>query len=103
MVGKLISSCDTGDVLTEFDEIYRKIKPYGTKLDVISMNQLLAASSCQNEFSLSAISTADGAKPQEDIRSSGIVISIPISYTNRQSNVGQLKYQYLPVISNFWN
>jgi hypothetical protein len=99
MVGKLISSCTSKDMF-DFDEKYRADKPFGTSLDIITMQDLLDSSICAgDQFGLSRLSVADGAKPGEDLRSSGFVISAPISYTNRQSNSEQLKYQYLPAMS----
>lgn len=104
MVGTLISSCDDSEML-KFDENYRKSKKYGTSLDIITFEQLMDASVCGRKFSFNDPATADGSKSGETIRSSGIIIScnykltVPVSYTNRHSDVNQLKYKYLPVAS----
>jgi hypothetical protein len=106
MVGSLVSSCNNNADIVEFDENYRKTKKYGTALDVLTMTELMNASVCDRAFSFEDLSTADGAKPGETLRSSGLILSskllikiVPVSYTNRQSNAEQLKYKYLPVIS----
>ncbi|KAI8898701.1 hypothetical protein BC833DRAFT_588621 [Globomyces pollinis-pini] len=82
----------------KFDSSYRESNQYNSTLDVMRIVDLLYASSCANDFDLANISGAAGAKPNEPLRSSGLVISVPIAYTNDNSPPKQLIYKYLPAI-----
>lgn len=109
MYGDLISGCNGNDasaVIKSFDVNYRNTAKSlgGTSLDVISIGDLLRASNCDKmtNFNLDAVPIvqADGAKPAEPIRSSGMIISMPIFYINRQSikDPSQIVYRYIPSV-----
>jgi hypothetical protein len=100
MVGKLTNTCTSPETLEEFDENYRQAKSFGTKLDVLKLPSLLDATGCGQNFSMETLATAAGAKPGESLRSSGFVVSLPIFYTNRQSDIDSIKYSYLPALGH---
>ncbi|KAI8898702.1 hypothetical protein BC833DRAFT_588624 [Globomyces pollinis-pini] len=101
MVGSLINDCNEVETaVSTFNETYRENNIYNSTLDVMPITDILQASYCGNrdKFDLAIKSKAPGAKTSEDMRSAGLIISMPIAYTNRRSQPGHLKYQYLPAI-----
>ncbi|KAH9247588.1 hypothetical protein BASA81_014805 [Batrachochytrium salamandrivorans] len=110
MTGKMLKGC-TGDTdmylqQLQFNETYRSGNRYNTSLDVAGINDILASAWCDTSSAamvgLDAPSTASGAYAGETWRSTGIVVSIPIAYTNRLT-VGQqssIKYTYVPAVIN---
>jgi hypothetical protein len=72
MFGSLVSACDNQTVIVDFDEKYRTEKPFGSRLDIFLITDLLDSSICSGPFDMESLSTsADG----ETIRSSGTIIS----------------------------
>jgi hypothetical protein len=98
MTGTMSKVCNSNSVVTKkFDTTYRSSRPFGTPLDVLSINDILAAANCDGTFSYDRGSTAPGAKAGEPVRSTGIIVSIPISYTNKGPS-SSLNYDYAPSI-----
>ncbi|KAJ8322573.1 hypothetical protein BDV3_004147 [Batrachochytrium dendrobatidis] len=109
MKGKMLKGCtgNSDNYLPQlrFDSEYRASNQYNTSLDVVSVNDVLESAWCAgigNQTGLDSASTANGAYVGEAWRSSGMVISTPIAYTNRLTvgQQGYIKYSYIPSIVN---
>ncbi|KAJ3119336.1 cytochrome c oxidase subunit 1 [Nowakowskiella sp. JEL0407] len=107
MDGKLISGCKNavGSVAINFNATTRKNSTYNTKLDVISVRDLLRASACSSDgnatgLKLDSASNSPGSAADETWRSTGTVISVPIYYENEVGNPQILHYTYLPAQLN---
>jgi hypothetical protein len=105
--------------LISFNGAYRdaKLASNGTRLDTFLLGDILRASQGGNSdgscpdinapYDMNTVSTADGAKPGEPVRSAGGIISTPIFYTNKHQSVAlsgdisSLDYKYLPSFSNY--
>ncbi|KAJ3323464.1 Long chain acyl-CoA synthetase 7 peroxisomal [Boothiomyces sp. JEL0866] len=95
MTGQIDRSCDKGPLgFGVYDNNYRTARPFNTSLDIVSFSQLMESGFCdKGNFSFDALSTADSAGPGEPIRSNGLIVSMPISYSNAG---GDITYKYLP-------
>ncbi|KAL2914006.1 hypothetical protein HK105_206449 [Polyrhizophydium stewartii] len=96
MKGKMLRGCDgnPNDVGKEFSK---------QELDTFTLGELLAFATCSGPaVSLDNAAFFSGVKPKEPWRSSGMVISVPIKYNNRETitNAGEIKYAYVPAIVN---
>ncbi|KAJ3186056.1 cytochrome c oxidase subunit 1 [Gaertneriomyces sp. JEL0708] len=106
MKGKLLSGCGSAEteqtVIKEWDEEYRNDPTLPTRLDTFTVSDLLHAANCNDTkmIDLDAQSHADGAKTKEPLRSSGMVISLPLVYRNRQNfkHASLIKYRYIPAM-----
>ncbi|KAJ3325268.1 cytochrome c oxidase subunit 1 [Blyttiomyces sp. JEL0837] len=98
MVGKLIAT--TGEEVLNFDSNYHATqRASNISGDIFTVKDLLQA----NNINLDGLSTAAGASSGETLRGSGVVVSLLITYINRDSQISDirrvsLKYRYLPAI-----
>ncbi|KAJ3201547.1 NADPH-adrenodoxin reductase, partial [Dinochytrium kinnereticum] len=96
MVGKLYNT--KGKEIADFDEKYHsENRVKGINGDIIAVGDILSAAGVD----LKALSGAPGARPDENQRSAGVVVSFLINYQNRESgfkdlNNVALKYKYYP-------
>ncbi|KAJ1558006.1 P2X purinoceptor 2 [Nowakowskiella sp. JEL0078] len=98
MKGELLYGCNSANkkFFEPSDRDYFD-KTFGTRLDIIYLSEFLRASACGSnglEFSLN--NSSDAPNANGSYRSSGLVLSVPIFYSNRLSDPTQLKYQYIP-------
>ncbi|KAJ3285454.1 cytochrome c oxidase subunit 1 [Blyttiomyces sp. JEL0837] len=97
MNGKLQDA--SGNVYATYDDNYHQLqRSLNISGDIIPLKDILTASGIT---SLEDPSSAAGAAPGETQRGSGVVISMLISYLNRDSQIKDiknvvLKYKYLP-------
>ncbi|KAJ3255914.1 cytochrome c oxidase subunit 1 [Boothiomyces macroporosus] len=115
MNGTMTQQCGKNqyDVIT-FNGAYRsnELATNGTRLDTFLLGDLLNSAQGQKDdgscpdttipYDFNTVSTADGAKPGEPVRSAGGIISTPIFYTNKaqpfslNGEIASLDYKYLP-------
>ncbi|KAJ3317893.1 cytochrome c oxidase subunit 1 [Blyttiomyces sp. JEL0837] len=104
MQGVLVGGCNTKNPVVTFDNGMRDYmeKVYGSRLDVVTVGQVVDAGDCSGQGSgiLDKVSTAPSSGTGELWRSSGLVVSIPVFYSNRQTPgyVQNLKYKYIPAV-----
>ncbi|KAJ3277611.1 cytochrome c oxidase subunit 1 [Borealophlyctis nickersoniae] len=83
-----------------FEEEYKRTRPYGTGMDVVSVRDLLTSAACESgDMTLDEASNHDGAVAGETWRSSGLLISIPIRYLNKlgvTDTGSEIRYRYIP-------
>ncbi|KAJ3127198.1 cytochrome c oxidase subunit 1 [Nowakowskiella sp. JEL0407] len=102
MDGKLVSACkDDKSLDIEFNKTRRDATyaKYKTRLDILTISELLHASSCALN-SLDKVSNAPDTSPNETWRSTGMIVSVPINYENEVGDAKFLRYTYLPAQMN---